>query len=156
MWSKTKRAIKQLWCESLRDRVDIHITQYRTNDAFHGRGWITVDGVQVFELKDCERCAASWVSRQGPPTPSDSIVFLSSDDLCRTIALYLSTSFEESLRSSDLLTQILVSLDRRLGKRRLTTLNWSMIHERARPFYLLRAAAEGLHVGSTSCVRADR
>lgn len=41
--------------ELIRKRVDFHVTNYRgSHDGEYGRGWITLDGKQVFSCSDFE------------------------------------------------------------------------------------------------------
>lgn len=43
MWSKTKKHLESFICNSLRERIEFHCSNYRIHDGI-GRTYITVDG----------------------------------------------------------------------------------------------------------------
>lgn len=54
MWSKTKKQLNELLCNSLKDRVDVFCSNYRMHDGI-GRTYITVDGNEVYNMCTLKR-----------------------------------------------------------------------------------------------------
>ena len=49
-WSKAKKQLKSFICESLKDRIDFHIINYRKAHDQLGRAVITVDKKEVLNM----------------------------------------------------------------------------------------------------------
>ena len=48
-WSKLKKAVEQFFAESVKGRVALRMTQYKTCEFRCGRGWITIDGREILD-----------------------------------------------------------------------------------------------------------
>jgi hypothetical protein len=158
-WSKLKQQVEGRFAESVTGRVELRLTSYRHAHDGNGRGWITVDGVEVANL-------CYWRSNlEGEYVPEPGLVrrwILDDDGMRRddrtnlsgvmspevytqTLMHYLSQSIDEALQSPNYLTKALAMLDRRLGKRRLGALEFGPEeHELVIRFCNLRRQAEGL------------
>lgn len=170
-WSKTRERFKNQLAESLTGRIDIHCTRYRWTRDEDGRAWVTFDGREVAnfcfwtfhnrywrlaegirEVGGTERYR-DLPARDADRAGSDAREILhrqgifSEDEFLDALRDYLQLSVEDALRSDNPLIRALVTLDRRLGKRRLFTLAEEardIEHPLVRRFLALRLAAEGM------------
>src|SRR5688572_10633010 len=56
-WSRLKAAVEARFAPSLRNRVELRATRYRHAHDGEGRGWITLDGVEIFEASTLKHFA---------------------------------------------------------------------------------------------------
>lgn len=105
-WSQVRIRIRERMDASLRDRIDLHVAQYRTFGEL-GRAWITVDGEQV----------ASWscMEKLGHPPKSEH----SKSDFIHILTTHLNENPHEALKSPVGLIRALALADERIGKRTL-------------------------------------
>jgi hypothetical protein len=47
MWSKLKQLTEEKFADSVKGRVEIFSTRYNKPNSTTGRGWITIDGVEI-------------------------------------------------------------------------------------------------------------
>lgn len=136
MWSKTKKKLEGIMCDSLRERVKFHCSNYRIHDNI-GRTYITVDGKEVYNM-----CT---LKRNYYNVPVEGIY--SQVEFIETVYKYLNTSIKESLQTQNPLVKMLVIIDRRIGKRTLIKIKESMKNEDKiiQYFYKLRCNAEGIY-----------
>ena len=111
-WSKFKSQLQSLWSDPIKDRIDIHATVYRESHDSLGKIWITFDKEIIFEANTLEK------DLKLDKTSSE----LNQWECLDEIYNFLNKPFEESLKKQNKLTKILCLIDRRLGKRRLITM----------------------------------
>lgn len=135
MWSKTKKRLKSFLCNSLKDRVDFFCSNYRVHDGI-GRAYITVDGNEVYNMCTIKRDYYRDL-KEG---------LYSQVEFLEAINGYANTPMEDLLKSEKTLTKILVTLDRRMGKRTLETMKKTITNEEeiVQYLYKLRCDAEGV------------
>lgn len=135
MWSKTKKRLENLLCDSLKDRVDFHCSNYRIHDGM-GRTYITVDGDETYNM-----CTLKRDYYRQPREGAYSQV-----EFGEAVNAYLNSPIERLIESEDALIRILVILDRRIGKRTLENMQNQIItaEDIVRYFYDLRCRAEGI------------
>ncbi len=140
MWSKNKKRLIELMSENLGGRVDIHCVSYRNQDGI-GRCYITIDKNEVLNMCDIK----SKVYQLPMNTVSNENI--SQIQFFDTLHHYFMNSIEESMKSDDVITKILVLLDRRLGKRSILNMKNQMADapEIIQSFYKLRCDAENIH-----------
>ena len=154
IWSKSKRAIKALLADSVRDRVQFHMTRYGPGVShIMARAWITWDGKEIANFSTIKA-----LQEPGLEHPEGEIV----DELpgipsryafVKAVEEYLDAPIEQSISSEDSIVKALALFDRRIGKRRLLKLVLSETeHPLVRQFYKLRCEAEGLRCASTAPV----
>ena len=133
MWSKTKKHLESLICDSLKERIGFHCSNYRMHDGI-GRVYVTVDGKEVFNM-----CT---LKRDYYRTPVEGIY--SQVEFIETVHLYFNTPIEEALKTHNPLVKLLLVLDRRVGKRTLEKLKVNIENEEdiIRYFYKLRCEVE--------------
>ncbi len=170
-WSQLKHRAEALLAPHLRGRVAYYTTRYRKDHDREGRGWITVDGTQVYDMSTLRAWADQhattkqalglherWKWELWPyhgdtgywdywhhKAESDRLArgVLARWDFNQTLFEYLSLSLEDALVSSNIVIRALAMLDRRLGRRRFDQLHVaSDAHPLIRGFYELRAEAE--------------
>jgi len=141
MWSKTKKHLESFICNSLRERVEIHCSNYRIHDGI-GRTYITVDGKEVYNM-----CT---LKRDYYRTPVEGTY--SQVEFVETVHRYFNTSIEDCMNTHNPLVKILIILDRRIGKRTLLNMKESIENEEeiVQFFYKLRCEAEGIIITNVS------
>jgi hypothetical protein len=156
-WSKLKQRVERFFAPSVAGRVELRATRYRGAHDATGRGYITVDGREVwnlcslaFEKEERERIdrrmsetAVSARQAQLDITPGlQSEGILAQWDFYRALEGYCNRSIEENLASTNPLVRSLSMLDARTGKRTLLTLSMAEEHPMVRYFHELRLNAE--------------
>jgi hypothetical protein len=53
-WSKHKKLLEDMICDSLKKRIKIHLTHYRAMHEPESRFWITFDGREIFSISKME------------------------------------------------------------------------------------------------------
>ena len=170
-WSKAKKYLKSFICESLKDRIDFHIINYRKAHDQLGRAVITVDKKEVLNMctitSDIALYRKEWDIRRNQNIEYDvydrnqnyaigeqahNLIkakgIFAQYDFFDSLEEYFSSSIEKSLISADMVIKILSLIDRRVGKRTLQKLNESIKGESdmIKYFYQLRCDAEGVNV----------
>lgn len=118
MWSKTKKHLDSLICDSLKERIGFHCSNYRMHDGI-GRVYITVDGKEVFNM-----CT---LKRDYYRTPIEGTY--SQVEFIETVHLYFNTPIEEAVKTHNPLVKLLLILDRRVGKRTLEKIKVNIENE---------------------------
>lgn len=156
-WSKIKTRLRALVCDSLRDRVDFHLTTYRTHHNDFGGVckcrdahdlWITVDGLQVFRASYCKFEHERFLMWQaGIPFPDQEELMKLAHlqelhtpyDVLTALRSYLDLNPRAALQSQDPILRAMAILDRRIGSRTLKQLKVEdEEHSLVRMFYCLR------------------
>ena len=169
-WSKAKARVEALFAPRVAERVSLRVTGYRAAHDEDGRGWITVDGreawsfctlryfVQRNKLVDGIRQANRGVDFREPSQRNaynDSgeqaeAILERRGDVGRSyfqqaVEEYPELTLEQALKSANLVQRALAVLDRRLGKRRLTDLEFRTDeHVLVLGLYRFRCEAEGI------------
>ena len=170
-WSKAKKQLKSFICESLKDRIDFHIINYRKAHDQLGRAVITVDKKEVLNMctitSDIALIRKEWDIRRDQNIEYDvydrkqnyeigvqAHTLIKAEgvfaqyDFFDSLEEYFKSSIEKSLISTDMVIKVLSLIDRRVGKRTLQKLNESIKSESdmIKYFYKLRCDAEGVNV----------
>ncbi|MFL2099841.1 hypothetical protein [Desemzia sp. FAM 23991] len=168
-WSKVKKKIESFICDSLKDKVQFRVTNYRKAHDQTGRVFITVDKKEVFSMSTLAADNAMYEVEQeimtqqnidydvynGPQnvdiqSQAHEMIMaegvFSQSDFFDAVEEYLSSSIEVSLKSNHIIIKILSLIDRRVGKRSLKKMAKSIEQEKeiVQYFYHLRCEAEGL------------
>jgi hypothetical protein len=171
-WSQLKVRVEALLAESVKGRVAYYSTRYRHSHDSEGRGWITVDGVQILDMSTLRawadqhhRAAAAmgypdkagwdhwdqvrndanyWQRWHEAEAERLAAGVFTAWDFNQALWDYHRMSLADALGSENVLIRAVAVVDGRLGKRRFQRL-------RPRPdehplvwaLYRLRAEAEG-------------
>lgn len=166
-WSKLRKRIENLICESLRERVKFTVTNYRKAHDQLGRAFISVDKNEVFNMctltsnntlfeKEEELLNALQLKydvfneEQNCSIQDKAHEIIMTEgvfaqyDFFEAVEQYLNSSIEVSLQSNHIIIKILSLIDRRVGKRTLKRIKESIQqeHEIVQFFYTLRCEAE--------------
>lgn len=170
-WSKAKKQLQGYICESLKDRIDFHIINYRKAHDQLGRAVITVDKKEVLNMCTITSDIA-LIRKERDIRRNQNIEYdvynqnqnyeigvqahnlikaegiFAQYDFFDSLEQYFNSSIEKSLVSTDMVVKILSLIDRRIGKRTLEKLNESIKSESdiIKYFYQLRCDAEGLNL----------
>ena len=164
-WSKLRSQVEDLFADSVKGRVRLHSTRYRRMHDQEGRAWITIDGEEIVnmphifewlyqrnrraaELTGVELSMNNWPDyapklRDAEKELHQESVFWQGD-LGDAMFGYLHTSIDDILTSDDVLIRAIGMLDRRVGKRRLSTLAETIDHPLVRLLHVFRCDAEGM------------
>ncbi|MGE7367383.1 SF0329 family protein [Desemzia incerta] len=166
-WSKLRKRIENLICESLRERVKFTVTNYRKAHDQLGRAFISVDKNEVFNmctltsnntlfekeeelLNDLQLKYDVFNEEQNCSIQDKAHEIIMTEgvfaqyDFFEAVEQYLNSSIEVSLQSNHIIIKILSLIDRRVGKRTLKRIKESIQqeHEIVQFFYTLRCEAE--------------
>ncbi|PKL80031.1 MAG: hypothetical protein CVV27_01030 [Candidatus Melainabacteria bacterium HGW-Melainabacteria-1] len=131
-WSSLKRRFESLLAEKLVGRLQIYATEYTRADIDIGRGWITLDGMEV-------------VSVVVPSIYDAQMRFEVKDfNFGRAIGEYVNLPFDKIKESKDPIIQGLAFLDKRYGKRLLRDAKTQDLHNFSLILYKLRCKVEGI------------
>lgn len=161
-WSRLRRNVEALFADSVRGRVRLHSTRYRTTHDEDGRSWITLDGkelvnmVHLFRFREeaairAEERAGAGASREELLAQRDAFEhelreenYFMQSDLGHAMHDYQSLSATQALASPNPIIRALAMLDRRVGRRRLRAIDVTDEHPLVRALHQFRCTAEGL------------
>ncbi|MEM1444871.1 MAG: hypothetical protein AAGF84_02355 [Planctomycetota bacterium] len=149
-WSKNKKRWRTLLADSVRNRVDLHVTQYRHLHDREGDAWLTFNGVECLRFTNMwavghrkhKRGLDFWPSKQSEDLPKDWQY--SQHDFWIAFVTWLDAPIETSLVHDLPLVRALAMLDRRVGKRRLRSLPTDQEHLAVRVLLEVRRECEGI------------
>lgn len=160
-WSKLKHNVENRFADSVRGRVEIFSTRYNKPNSNSGRGWITIDGVEIANFSTMKsgaiyrcvyheatptNCVTHPAIKTEDRTPGALIEEgeFSRFDLHNCCFEYLNLSIEEALLHPSPIINMLAILDGRFGKRRFTALDRTSLHPLVKSLFEFRADAEGV------------
>lgn len=170
-WSKQKQLIESLLADSLKGRLEFHITRYGKGDTWSmSRAWITWDKkelmnfsnvgwyLQYSELAHRIREANNYSDYRDPKQQAGYYAaYNQAEEIMKTRNVfsranflaasweYLESPINDALQSDNPIIRALAMLDRRVGKRRLAKMELiEAEHPIVKKFYYLRCEAEGL------------
>ncbi|HEU5377389.1 MAG TPA: hypothetical protein VFV38_18360 [Ktedonobacteraceae bacterium] len=166
-WSKLKKALEDLLADVVKDHLDVHFTRYgRSPSSMMDRGWVTWDKEEIYNFSTVNwlrtnRSVATLMYEAGereelPGWRDEEVLkrleqaeITSRDQWYVALKTYPSLSIEQAVHSPHALIRGWAMFDRRLGKRRLCSME---IKPTDPPFmnrwYQLRCRAEGIPAGS--------
>lgn len=160
-WSKAKKKLDGFICDSLKDRVQYHVTNYRKAHDQLGRAFITVDKVEVWNMcsiksetavyrKDDEirrRLSVEYdCENQEQNHRVDTLAYeeteaegiFSQFAFMDYVREFCNLPIEGSLHSDNILIKIIALMDRRVGKRTLEQMKESIQYEKEIVQYFLK------------------
>lgn len=168
-WSKAKKLLEELLADSVKERVQFHVTSYGPgHSSTMARAWITWDKKEVVNMSSVEwlmerNGLASQIYYQAAnfaDLQQKGNYYLALDEADRisqekglfsrsqfeeAVEEYLKLSITGAMDSHNPIIKALSMLDRRLGQRRLKQLQFNRTeHSLVRLFFTLRCQAEGL------------
>ncbi|MEA2691064.1 MAG: hypothetical protein QOJ16_451 [Acidobacteriota bacterium] len=145
-WSKLKARVESFFAPAVTGRVELRTTNYRHVHDGAGRGWITIDGREVYNFCTQKYWVEGNALSEGIRTanratdwsdPAQEVAYYEAgahtDEIlekrgivCQggfesALADYLTLTVNDALASDHLVHRALAVLDGRLGKRRLRT-----------------------------------
>ncbi len=155
-WSQLKQRVEAQFTPKLQGRVKVWATRYRGTGEEDGRGWLTLDGAQIYSMADL-KADADWralgeqvrLAGQAPPGSPESDWtrrsehFFTHDHFREDLRVYVQTGIDDLLHDECPLLRGLAMLDRRLGRRRFVRLEGIPdAHPFVRLLHTIRAGAE--------------
>jgi len=170
-WSKLKQRIEEGLADSAKGRVEVWSTRYRKAHDRDGEAWITIDGQRVHSMgslthmvegyerslalqkepdcldyRDQEQIQGYRDAQEEVETKLRAEGIISLWEFNNVLFEYLNMSLEQILSSDQMIVRALGMFDKRLGKRRLVSLDVSEEHELIQGLYSVRCAFEGLRI----------
>lgn len=168
LWSKLKKRLDSLICDSLKGRVNFTVTNYRRAHDQMGRAFVTVDKKEVLNMctitsdirlhrKDRELHRLNEMGYDDPGINREIGVtahelvkkegIYAQYDFYDSVEEFLNLPIDQALKSEDMVVKILALIDRRAGKRTLIKLRESIKNELEiiQYFYNLRCEAEQIN-----------
>lgn len=156
-WSKLKKNVESFFSEKLKGKVELRAVSYNDTHDNEGRGYITVDGEEVWNM-----CTLQYythernkiISKLSEGTKNiaeaqskgidelDKEGIYSQWGYYNYLKEYCTLPIESSLNSENPLIKSLSMLDFRVGKRTLEKLDVNNDHEMVQYFYKLRCKVE--------------
>ena len=173
-WSNLRKQMKDLLCDSLKDKIDYFYTSYHSVHNSYGRASINHKKKELvafswdigysqwgdeYKILNEENANAktlgSWraVAERQKEIEKDLMIEkwmpeckLCDADFIDAITTYLNTDVSTSLNSDNYLLRVFAYMDRRVGKRTLVKIKDEVgsLPEWVKEFYYLRCEAEGL------------
>jgi hypothetical protein len=146
IWSRLKKSVEALFAPEFQGRVELRSTNYRGAHDEAGRGYITLDGAEVWSMSDLEFFKIEYPRMAKGESQGAVDDDLLAQGICtqagfyRSLEAYLNSSVEENLAANDMVRRALSMLDRRVGKRRLAMIDVSNEHPIVQQFYNLRTS----------------
>lgn len=154
-WSKLKQIIESRFCDKLIDRVNINYTNYRAIHEPESRFWITLDGIEIYSNSKCKWLFNHYKIIQEHSNENVCMSYEEAekiledqgqydiDFLEESLCEYINLSISDALNSESFLIRALAMIDKRLGKRRLQSIQIKedehiLVHK----LYAIRCEAE--------------
>ena len=155
-WSCIRHKLESDYlAESLRGRIRYFVTAYRESHDQVGRAAILLDGKEILKGNYFNFYSKSHLIPDDPNRKwhaMDEIALnhgiFDEYSFYNSFSIFDNQSIEKSLFSDNLLVRIFAILDRRVGKRRLITMQEQMKNEPQilQLFYIVRMEAENIYV----------
>lgn len=157
-WSRLKTSVEARFAAAVGRRVQLRVTRYRHAHDGEGRGWITLDGEEVFDASTLRNYPAmsaldsalqdrgvSWQqAHRRARAQLEAEGIFTAWTFNQALEDYLRLSIEKALSSTNVLHRALAIIDGRLGKRRFRGLRLrKKEHDLIRRLYEVRGLAEG-------------
>ena len=169
-WSKAQKHLMSFVCDSLHNRIDFQVINYRKAHDQLGRAVLTVDKVEMLTMCTITAEREAFYKEIAIRTQLNDFNvddafknqtyqtnayeqlkkegIYAQFDFFSVLEDYFNSPIERSLQSKDMLIKILCMLDRRVGKRTLRNMQESILEEHplVYDFYKLRCAAEHITI----------
>lgn len=148
IWSRLKKTVEALFVPELRGRVELRSVNYRGAPDQMGRGYITIDGAEVWSWADTEFFKVEYPRMALGESQDDVDADLLAKGISgqegfnRSLEEYLNSSVDQNLACNDMLRRALCMIDRRVGARRLASIDLSNEHAIVQQLYRLRLEAK--------------
>lgn len=160
-WSKLKQTIESKFSDNVSGRVELFSTAYRKPNSGSGRGWITIDKVEIVNFATIkswwnfgayyhEATKTDYLKHPAVEADQRSIKLLAEEgefsrfDLHNCCWEYLNLTIEQALEHDSPVINSLAVLDKRLGKRRIAVIDRNNLHPLTRKLLEFRLSVENL------------
>ncbi len=154
-WSKLKKELKDRLADSLKDRLDYHLTTYKNSTGYLGRAWITWDGKEIlnfsnqdtwneFQSYSNELAEKHYISHEGIKATNRTEGKImekgefSKYDFADNAFRFLNLNVQDAIKSNNPILMALAVVDKRIGKRTLNELNKAENHPMIKQLIELR------------------
>ncbi len=157
-WSDLKKQMRDLLCDSLKDKISYFYTNYHEVHNAYGRATINYNKKEMVAFSWVEMYAQegeiSELYREGKEVSYENMekgkwmtaCKLCDADFIHSLTIYLKTDIAKALHSDNYLLRVLAYMDRRVGKRTLIKIKEEAdaLPEWVKQFYRIRCEAEGI------------
>lgn len=158
IWTKTKKLIEGLLADKLQKRVQFHVTRYGPGVSdIQNRAWVTFDGREILTCSTIgwirENYNLTGELRWGTDEQTEKELekkgYFTKQTFMAALAEYLEMPVDKAIQSSNVIIRSIAMFDRRLGKRRLQSMQFSEDENAlVKSFYKIRCEVEGIHPNS--------
>jgi hypothetical protein len=167
-WSKFKAELRERWAPSVRDHLDIHQATYRSTES--GRLWFTWKGVEIYSFDDLKTHMRTYPLRAELEALGEDSEAASAGAMAAARAEgqdwvsgfgssardFLGLKVAEAVRSEDPIIRGLSMVDRRAGKRTVTSVELQReSHPFVRQLRHIRCQAEGWSAPQVTFIDPD-
>lgn len=169
-WSKFKAGLRERWAPSVRGRLDVHMAMYRALGEEYGRVWFTWDGNEIYSFDDLKTHLRTYRLREQLEELGEDFEAASEASMKaarsegqdyvggfgQSADRFLGLKIGEAVRSDDPIVRGLSMIDRRAGRRTVTSDELQReIHPFVRRLRDLRCEAEGWSPAQMTFANAD-
>lgn len=169
-WSKFKGEMRARWAPRVRERLDIHMAMYRVLREEYGRVWFTWDGTEIYSFDDAKTHLRTYRLREELEALGEDFEAASDTSVAAARAegqdfvggfgdsasRFLGLKIGEAVRSADPVVRGLSMIDRRAGRRTMTSDELQReLHPFVRRLRDLRLHAEGWSPAHVTLPNAD-
>jgi len=153
-WSKLKKTIEDNFAISVSGRVAIFVTRYTSGSYFMVRGWITIDKEEIanfstpdnynkfeWDTPDIDKRISADERSEGNTVEKGEFSRADFLDACWEFSRL---NIDEALESHNPVIRSFAMLDRRLGKRRLKSIDRENLHPLVLKCLNFRLECEGI------------
>jgi len=143
-WSKLKQLIEERFASPAQGRVHVHATRHHKWAECISRGWITIDGEEIYEASTGRARVQEYrkyeAKRDGRvDDQDDEEIETAGWEFARFLFEYLSMKPAAAFESGEPILQAMAVLDKRTGKRALDKMKGKSLHPLVARVFALRA-----------------
>ncbi len=157
-WSKLKQIIESRFCDKLSGRVNINYTNYRAIHEPESRFWITLDGEEIYSNSKVKWLYNHYKIILENRSDNESMSYDDAEKILEeqgqyyigyiedSLCEYINLSISDALNSESFLIRALAMIDKRLGKRRLQSIEIKENeHKLVHKLYAIRCEVEKIN-----------
>jgi hypothetical protein len=158
IWSKIKKSIEGLMADKLQKRVRFYVTRYGPGVSYiQDRAWVTFDNKEIMSgstigwIRENYNLTGKlrWDTDEQTEKELTEKGYFFRQTFVAALVEYLEMPIDKAIQSSNVIIRSVAMFDRRLGKRRLQSMQFSEDENPlVKSFYAIRCEVEGINPSS--------
>ncbi|WP_205500876.1 SF0329 family protein [Rufibacter psychrotolerans] len=169
-WSKLRKELHDRLADTIKHRLDYHLTTYEHSIGYLGRAWVTFDGKELVNFSNQD----TWVEFKSYSNALADTGYISHEplndsnrtegkimergefskyDFAESAWRFIHLDIDSALTSHNPILRALAVVDRRVGKRRLEMIKGIEKHPLVRKLLELRKESNTLPINGSCCTR---